>query len=72
MITILRLLLFFAITMGYDAFFRNALKMNRRLTSLVSLEEKGQISKVRYHCNRDDVLSVVVWLDALEISNSAL
>ena len=32
MITILRLLLFFAITMGYDAFFRNALKMNRRLT----------------------------------------
>ncbi|MBJ7541638.1 hypothetical protein JG537_07945 [Streptococcus sp. SL1232] len=32
MISILRLLLFFAITMGYDAFFRNALKMNRRLT----------------------------------------
>lgn len=32
MITILRLLLFFAITMGYDAFFRNGLKMNRRLT----------------------------------------
>lgn len=32
MITILGLLLFFAITMGYDAFFRNGLKMNRRLT----------------------------------------
>ena len=32
MITILRLLLFFAITVGYVAFFRNALKMNRRLT----------------------------------------
>lgn len=32
MITILRLLLFFAITMGYVTFFRNALKMNRRLT----------------------------------------
>ena len=32
MITILGLLLFFAINMGYDAFFRNGLKMNRRLT----------------------------------------
>lgn len=32
MITILGLLLFFAITMGYDAFFCNGLKMNRRLT----------------------------------------
>lgn len=32
MISIARLLLFFVITMGYDAFFRNTVKMNRRLT----------------------------------------
>ena len=32
MISIARLLLFFVITMGYNAFFRNTVKMNRRLT----------------------------------------
>lgn len=32
MISIARLLLFFVITIGYDAFFRNTVKMNRRLT----------------------------------------
>lgn len=32
MISIARLLLFFVITMGYNAFFRNTVKMNRSLT----------------------------------------
>ena len=32
MISIARLLLFFVITIGYDAFFRNTVKMNRSLT----------------------------------------
>ena len=34
MISIARLLLFFVITMGYNAFFRNTVKMNRSLTSV--------------------------------------
>ena len=32
MISIARLLLFFVITIGYNAFFRNTVKMNRSLT----------------------------------------
>ena len=32
MISIARLLLFFVITMGYNAFLRNTVKMNRSLT----------------------------------------